>query len=75
MTLIEHEANVKKLIEECLAKGVDPHKVEVFATHGASGACGELSHGFLRNITGNETSGPVIEMAEGTAYIDFYIGN
>ena len=75
MTLIEYAQIVAELINQVRERGLDPEKVEVYATHGGSGDCNKLSNGFLRVTTGKEESGPIIMLPKGTPYIDFYVGN
>lgn len=75
MTLLQHIENCQELAAEAIRKGLHPETIQCFCVHGASGSCNELSYGHLEKITGEEESGPVIDMEKGTPYVSFYIGN
>ena len=46
----------------------------VYSTEGSSGVTSELSHGFVRECTGQEECGP-FDIDAGDSYISIYAGN
>jgi len=49
-------------------------ELEVYVTHGASGACDPVGYPFVKQVDNYEL-GEVAELEAGTEYIDIYIGH
>jgi hypothetical protein len=66
MTLIEHAANINKMIAE------GHGNLQIFARHGASGDVNPISYGSVTNRV--DEFGP-FDLEDSENYISFYVGN